>query len=648
MIDSFAPALMPAAPLAISLPVWGAPLMGLLALAAVPIVVVYFLKLRRPRQSVPSLVLWQRVMEDQRVNSPFQRFRRNLLLWLQLALLTLVVLACMQPLISGSGGSGEKVPIIVDCSASMGAADADGRTRMQQVKDELREEVDALAGGRSLAIIAAGPRAVRLCDFTNNPTLLAAAIDKLQAQPAPAQLDEALRLADGMTAAQGGRIEEVRLYSDGNLPTPVGGEPDVAVIPFDLPFRVDFRRIGRPLPNLGLVEAAAHRSGSGGWEVFLRVAAGSEAGRADLLLEQDRQPLRPETVVLEAGQSQRLTFRVQASGRTEVTARLQPKQFDALAADDRVRLDLPPARKLRVRCDPGLAAFGFALNGYETIERVETSADLAIVQTADDLRDEPAGLVVGEIPETLADVITLEDGGREVVDWQRSDPLLQHVKLGGVQFLQAPQYKAGAGRQQMEEAGFRVVAEVDGGPLVVRRQDGRNLRYRLLFDPNRSTLTYRVGFPVLVANLIDIGFRQAELSAVRGQRAGVMPPLAVDAPGEYVVRGPEGSEQLLSADEGRLLRGVLADRLGDYTVAKTGGVGDDRDVRSFGVSLLNPLESSLRGVESIVFNEVSVAASEREGGVDRQLWRWLAIAGLAVMALEWWYFHRPAPSPLRP
>ena len=55
-----------------------------LALLLVPLVLVYFLKLRRPRQQISSLALWYQVVNDQRVNSPFQKFKRNLLLLLQI------------------------------------------------------------------------------------------------------------------------------------------------------------------------------------------------------------------------------------------------------------------------------------------------------------------------------------------------------------------------------------------------------------------------------------------------------------------------------------------------------------------------------------------------------------------------------------
>ena len=57
----------------------------------VPLIMFYFLKLKRPRMDIASLAFWRQVLNDQRVNSPFQKFKRNLLLLLQVLLLTLLV-----------------------------------------------------------------------------------------------------------------------------------------------------------------------------------------------------------------------------------------------------------------------------------------------------------------------------------------------------------------------------------------------------------------------------------------------------------------------------------------------------------------------------------------------------------------------------
>ena len=62
-------------------------------LLLIPLIVFYFLKLRRPRVDMPSLALWRQVISDQRVNSPFQKFKRNLLLLLQILLLCCLVLS---------------------------------------------------------------------------------------------------------------------------------------------------------------------------------------------------------------------------------------------------------------------------------------------------------------------------------------------------------------------------------------------------------------------------------------------------------------------------------------------------------------------------------------------------------------------------
>src|SRR3954469_4408086 len=84
----------------------------------VAIIALYFLKLRRRPVEVPSTLLWRRSIEDLHVNSLFQRLRRNLLLFLQLLVVLLAMLALAGPQVQGSSGQGRRLVLAIDNSAS--------------------------------------------------------------------------------------------------------------------------------------------------------------------------------------------------------------------------------------------------------------------------------------------------------------------------------------------------------------------------------------------------------------------------------------------------------------------------------------------------------------------------------------------------
>src|SRR5438874_13262057 len=90
-----------------------------------PLILLYFLKLRRREMPVSSTILWRKAIQDLQVNAPFQKLRRNLLLFLQLLLLALLLLALSKPVANVTPTPGQTTAILIDRSASMSAKTGD-------------------------------------------------------------------------------------------------------------------------------------------------------------------------------------------------------------------------------------------------------------------------------------------------------------------------------------------------------------------------------------------------------------------------------------------------------------------------------------------------------------------------------------------
>src|SRR2546423_15108461 len=115
------------------------------ATAVVPSLLVrYFLKLRRREMAVSSTLLWKKAIQDLQVNAPFQKLRRNLLLFLQLLLLLLLCLAFSRPVTNYTPGAGKSTVILIDRSASMAAKDASGRTRLEEAKRRAKDLIASM------------------------------------------------------------------------------------------------------------------------------------------------------------------------------------------------------------------------------------------------------------------------------------------------------------------------------------------------------------------------------------------------------------------------------------------------------------------------------------------------------------------------
>ncbi|MEO6739882.1 MAG: BatA and WFA domain-containing protein [Chthoniobacteraceae bacterium] len=601
----------------------------------IPLVVFYFLKLKRPRQVIPSLVLWRQVLSDQRVNSPFQKFKRNLLLLLQILLLALLALAAMQPFLRREAKRAARLPILVDVSASMGALDkAGGRSRLDEAKQRLHGRIESLPPDQELCLVAFGKSARKLTGFTNNKTELRDAVRALETQDVPGDLEEALRLAQAL--ARNSPFDRVLVLTDGNLPAKTN---------FELPFQLELQKLPPAGPNAGITAFNARRAGSGDWELFIQLAVTdpAPAATATVELQSGGQTIAQENVALTPGSTPRLAFRVSGAQDAAIHAVLRPGGFDSLASDNDAWLTLPAVRPLDVFVPESLATFRHALaalDGIRIFPSKDTPSPSAFDLAISDKTGAPPARVLcttGFVPEDIASLVTIAKKSVAAIDWRRESPLLQHVSLDEVIFMEDPVTAEGKDDTAFAALGYEILAHGPHGPLALVRSEESGTRVHLLFHPEHSTLPFRVAFPIFTANLVERARTLAGLSESAALATGVLPPQNFTAGASVAVSGPSRFTHTERADERGAIAGIPAPRVGEYTLTVAG------TARTLGASLLSATETGLAAVSEVEFGDrISVATASTATKSDRSLWWTLALAGFVVLLIEWWWFQRRA------
>src|SRR5512147_3138162 len=124
----------------------------LFALLGIPILVLYMLKLRRREVEISSTLLWQMLLRDRQANSPWQRIKRNLLLLLQLLILSAVVFALARPALAVPSIAAGSLVVVLDASASMNATDVHP-SRFAAGQAVVRGLIDQLSSGDMMTVI---------------------------------------------------------------------------------------------------------------------------------------------------------------------------------------------------------------------------------------------------------------------------------------------------------------------------------------------------------------------------------------------------------------------------------------------------------------------------------------------------------------
>ncbi len=604
-------------------------------LLAVPILLLYLLKMRRRPVEVSSTMLWGQVLADIRANTPFQKLRRNLLLILQLLTLAILVLALCQPVVRASGLGGAQTVVIVDASASMQADDAPGnRTRFEQAVRQAERLIDSLRTHDRMMLIVAGPPGMGARSaFSADKGELRRLLRGARPFDAPAAVEEALRLAaSSLTSAQagGGLRGRVYLLSDG-----VG--VSIPALP-GLAEALEYVRMGATDQNLGIVGLSVEPGEGGNQRVLVNVAnpTGTEQTvHVNFAFGSESHWIDTHQLVVPAGgRASTLLEAPLPPGRLWVTLR-GPE--DVLAVDSTGYVLLAEPRRLRVQ---------LITEGNPVLEPLLSAAQdngmvqATVVRPGQAGQAEPADVTIYDsvpVPPALpaGEVVLINPPGQAGAFRRTgtlSRPAVTNIRSEAdeLRFVNLADLAIAESGQYAHDGSAVLLAESGPWPLLAYADRPGGRQYLVAFHLADSTWATDVGLLIFVSNLLD----RARAAHFVGQAQMVptgQPARLPPGTEPVTVTDPAGKTHTLTPDAQAF---AATGRAGFYTVHR----GDTET--AFAANLLSETETDLAPRALATTAGAAIAQQDDVIRTDRPLWPWLALAAALALMVEWYCYHR--------
>lgn len=118
------------------------------------IVLLYMMKQKAKERMVSSLYLWREAYQNRRSDTPWEKLKHNLLMYLQLLAMALLILAMTAPYLKGDQEEHSYPILVIDRSASMGMAYDEERTRLEVAQEEAVRYLEGLPREARVTVIA--------------------------------------------------------------------------------------------------------------------------------------------------------------------------------------------------------------------------------------------------------------------------------------------------------------------------------------------------------------------------------------------------------------------------------------------------------------------------------------------------------------
>lgn len=600
-----------------------------------PLVLLYFLKVRRRERRVSSLLLWETALRDREASAFFQRLQRDPLLILQLLALLALTLALTRPVATVMGEGARKVVVVLDASASMKARDL-GVPRFDVAAAEAESLVRRLGEGAEVMVIEAGVQPTVLAPLGRDRDRALGAIRGAHARDLPNRLPEAVLTARALVGDD--PRAEIHVFTDGAFASlPADATADA---------RVRWVGVGRRSHNVAITNLSVRRTYTGGFEyqAFLSlVNYTSEAQTFDYVLEVDGRVLAERSVVMEPSVRRSIVIPFSHTGGGTVSARLRVQ--DDLAADNVAHAVLPPPRKIAVTLvSPGNLFLEKVLRtdpqvelAVKTPEEYQGGMGDADVVVLDSTPASKVGAGRFVFVNTVPADVPLEVLGRlerpGIMDWDRTHPIMRHVEFAKVAIEDAMRVRP--------LAAGRSLVDAIGGPLIYALEEPDRRAVFMGFDLFKTDFPLRVAFPLILSNTVrwlhPAALDQSSLQLAAGQP--ILLPVAHGVT-TATVTTPGGRSRQAAITRGALSF-TATDEVGVYTIGTSRG-----DVR-VAVNLMDADESNVEP-RPLPAAPREVAPGAAPVPIQRELWPLFVAVALALLALEGGlYWRRQTAGRLR-
>lgn len=609
-------------------------LSALLAVAATAVTALYMLKLRRRTVVVPFVMLWDRLLADKQASSLFARLRRLLSLLLALLLVSLLALAVADPRHAENSGALRHQVLLIDAGITMQTREGD-TTRLEIARKHARRMIEAMGNKDRMLLAQLDRSATPLTPMTNDSALLLAALPQIRATDVSTDLAAGIALASDIL--RGRSQPEIIMVSDGAGHT----GPPLAAADHIAMRHVLVVDTGKARRDVGISAFAVRRfpldkTRSELLIELLNLSAQNET--VELRLDGDGKAIDVQSVSLTAGERKRLIYdNITGVDRAlQASLRFADGTHDDLRANDRAYATLPERTRMRVLCVTGGNRYleaALLLDEYLQVDVVDPAAYVE-TPTHDVIifdRNVPATLpskpAIYLAPTTRIQTLgPLKVTGlfdRPFFDRTTHDhPLLRHLSLRDVNMLSALAVTL--------DRGDEVIGADARGPLIITGARNAVPFVALTFDVTQSDLPLRVAWPMLLLNALD-RFSQQQVGYVDNYRAGERALLTLaDAATTATWTAPDGERALLPVTDGHAVIDVA--HAGIYTLRR----GERDEPIAINAGVVTNIQP--RKLTSAV--EHPTASSRTPSITREQPWSFLLMAVIAILAVEWFTFHR--------